>query len=206
MWGFLPLYYKIIGKTMFRDSGKIIVVDTELTCWENDTPPECEEREIIQIGWCLLDMHTLQRSGIGQILVKPVRSKISSYCTALTGITPKMARSGVPFDAACKNLMKCTASRRRAWASWGIGDRLAFERECALAGVEIPFCEAHLDIQMLLSLFLRFPVHTGQEASLSALGITEEGIAHRADVDAWNAAAVMALIVNKCRDGFGRRD
>ena len=187
---------------MFRDSGKIIVVDTELTCWENDTPPECEEREIIQIGWCLLDMHTLQRSGIGQILVKPVRSNISSYCTALTGITPKMARSGVPFDAACKNLIKRTASKRRAWASWGTGDRLYFERGCVLAGIEVPFCEAHLDIQMLLSLFLQFPTNTGQRTALTALKITEEGLAHHADADAWNAAAVMALIVNECRKGF----
>ena len=185
---------------MFRDSGKLIIVDIESTCWESETPPEGEVKEIIQIGWCLLDTTTLDRSDKGQIMVRPVRSNISEYCTALTGITPKMSRQGLPFDAACKNMMRRAATRRRAWSSWGVGDRLSFERDCAASGAEMPFCQTHIDIQAILSIFLGYPVRTGQSAALKALGLNEDGVAHRADDDAWNGAGVMAEIIRRSRN------
>ena len=36
---------------------RILVIDVEATCWEGDPPPD-QEREIIEIGLCILDVAT----------------------------------------------------------------------------------------------------------------------------------------------------
>ena len=68
-------------------SGKIIVIDLEATCWEGKPPPG-EISEIIEIGICVLDQATGAIDKNRGILIKPVHSAISPFCTQLTTITP----------------------------------------------------------------------------------------------------------------------
>lgn len=68
---------------------KIIIIDVESTCWEGANPVGMES-DIIEIGVCLLDIQTGEITDNRGILIKPERSTISSFCTALTTITPEM--------------------------------------------------------------------------------------------------------------------
>ncbi len=76
---------------MARKLDKIIVVDIEATCWENKVP-EGMESDIIEIGICLLDIHTGEISDNRGIIVRPERSTISPFCTELTTITQELYR------------------------------------------------------------------------------------------------------------------
>lgn len=183
---------------MFRDNTKILCVDVEMTCWENDRPPEGQMAEIIQIGYCWLDTATLNIENKQSLYVKPVRSEVTPFCTQLTGITPKRARGGMTLDAACKNLIRKAGSRRFAWAGWG-DERQPFMSECALKEVEYPFNEQFLDIAGLCTLFLGMPVRNGLDRCLVELGIEFEGRRHDGADDAYNQAKVLAEIMRRCR-------
>lgn len=184
---------------MFRDAGHILVVDVEATCWDTPTPPAGERQEIIQIGYCWLNTATLERSEKRALYVKPVLSTVSEYCTSLTGITPKRAKGGMMLDAACKNLVRKAGSRRFAWTSWGRGDMDAFIRDCAAKEAEYPFTDEYINLSALASLVFGIPVRTSQTAALAALGIEREGREHDGADDAWNAAAIMAEVIRRCR-------
>jgi len=180
---------------MFRDSSKFIVVDLEATCWENDLPPEGETTEIIQIGFCYLDIASLEVVDKGSILIKPELGKISEFCTQLTGITPKMARSGMTFDSACKNLIRKYGTRRFAWGSWGCTDLDGIKRDCITKNTEYPFCEQYIDIQALYTFAFNAPVRIGLEKALAESGLGFEGTPHKGDDDAWNTARIFRKIL-----------
>lgn len=175
-----------------KDVSKILVLDTELTCWENGIPPEGEVSEIIQVGWCWLNFPSLERTDRRSILVRPQRSRISEYCTNLTGITPKMAKSGIPFEHAMKHLIK-QGTRSRAWAAWG-RDINIFVEQCRNFSAEYPFSDEFVNVSTLASLFLGLPLRTSLEKAMEILGVTPEGRAHTADSDAWNTAAILAKV------------
>ena len=64
---------------MAKKLDKIVVVDLEATCWEGK-PPENMESDIIEIGVCLLDVHTGEITDNRGIIVIPERSTISDFC------------------------------------------------------------------------------------------------------------------------------
>jgi len=71
---------------MARKLDRILIVDVEATCWEGDPPPG-QISEIIEIGLCVLDVATLTRVERRDILVRPVCSTVSPYCSQLTTLT-----------------------------------------------------------------------------------------------------------------------
>ena len=64
---------------MAKQLDKIVVVDVESTCWEGKTP-EGQVSEIIEIGICLLDVHTFEISDNRGILIQPQHSEVSDFC------------------------------------------------------------------------------------------------------------------------------
>jgi len=175
---------------------KIIVVDLECTCWENGNPPDGERQEIIQIGACSLIASTGEIINKTSYLIKPRQSKVSEYCTNLTGITPAMAKSAMPFGDACNKLIKEFGPRSRVWASFGVGDRTMFESECASKQARYPFSEHHIDVS---TLFLLKHKITGGAVSLTnaleKIGVSFAGTQHSADDDAYNTAILLAYIL-----------
>ena len=71
---------------MARKLDQIIVLDIEATCWEGEIP-RGQENEIIEVGLCLLEPKTGERSAKASYLVRPERSKVSEFCTRLTTLT-----------------------------------------------------------------------------------------------------------------------
>jgi inhibitor of KinA sporulation pathway (predicted exonuclease) len=176
----------------------IVVVDLEATCWETEPPPD-QVQEIIEIGLCLLDPGTLERRDRRSLMIRPVRSEVSPFCTQLTTITPEMAAAGMTLEEACQILRKQLVSRDRPWATWGDWDRRILERACTETGVRYPFSSMHVNVKTWYALAHGMSSEPGLTEALLHAGIPQEGTHHRGDADAWNTAALLAAILRRGR-------
>lgn len=186
---------------MARKLDQIMVIDVEATCWDG-APPEGQVSEIIEIGICPIEVATGRRIEARSVFVRPERSRVSSFCTALTTLTQEQVDSGVSFTDACALLMREYGTRDRVWASWGDYDRRQFERQCQEMGVAYPFGATHLNAKTLFALALELPHECGMGAALERLGLPLKGTHHRAGDDAWNIAAILATLLLRLRRPF----
>src|SRR6218665_104833 len=132
-------------------SDKIIIIALEATCWEGK-PPEGEESEIIEIGICLLDTITGALSQNKGILVRPIQSRVSAFCTQLTTITPEqLEREGISFATACAMLQQEYDARQYTWASYGGYDRKTMAQQCRTWDISYPLSEDHINVKELLA-------------------------------------------------------
>ena len=185
---------------MARLLDSILVVDVESTCWEDAAPPG-ESSEIIEIGLCPVDLKTLTRTEKRSILVKPVQSEISDFCTELTTLTSEIfAEAGTLADAV-KTLKREFRSKDRLWASWGDYDRRQFERVCKDQNVAYPFGPSHLNVKSLFAAAVGSGHEMGLDGAYKQLGLTMEGTHHRGDDDAWNIAGILCRLLRAMRDG-----
>jgi inhibitor of KinA sporulation pathway (predicted exonuclease) len=175
-----------------------IVIDLEATCWDG-SPPASEASEIIEIGICPLELSTGRRLAKRSILVKPTRSRVSTFCTQLTTLTPEQVATGITFTEACEILRREYQSRDRVWASFGDYDRTMFQKQCDAAGVPYPFGPRHLNVKTLFAITRGLPHEIGMSEALGLMGAPLEGTHHRGDDDAWNIAGILAELVNKLR-------
>lgn len=175
----------------------IVVIDIEATCWRGE-PPTGQQKEIIEVGVCLLNVDTGLRSRRRGLLVKPTRSTVSDFCTKLTTLTQTMLdEKGIPFADACDLLQKQYKSRQRVWASYGNYDRQHFMEQCQLEGVVYPFNESHINIKNLFALMHKLPREVGMVEALKLLGMPLEGTHHRGKDDAWNSAGILAALLRR---------
>ena len=173
---------------------QILVIDVEATCWEGD-PPAGQSSEIIEIGLCMLDVSSGERSVRRAIMVKPQRSTLSEYCIRLTTITPEMLADGLSFAEACAVLDEEYRAHQRTWASFGDYDRLQFIKQCEAWSIPYPFGRSHINVKNLLALQLGLKREVGLQRGCSLLGLTFEGSLHRGVDDAWNVAAVLERVL-----------
>ncbi len=178
---------------------QIIVVDVESTCWKG-RPPEGQASDIIEVGICLLDVQTLERSEKRSIMVKPTRSEVSEFCTELTSITPEQVVEAGSLADACRTLRKEFRARDRTWASFGDYDRRQFERCCTALGVSYPFGPTHFNVKSALALARGLDREPSLIEAVESLGLSFEGTHHRGDDDAWNIAVVLAELLRGSRD------
>ncbi|MGJ3238421.1 MAG: exonuclease domain-containing protein [Anaerolineae bacterium] len=176
---------------------KIIVADFEATCWEGFDAPEGQTNEIIEMGVCLLDPHTdpISISQPHSILIKPMESVVSPFCTELTTITQAMVdEQGIAFEQACTILEDEYDSRNRLWVAWGGWDKRFLLKQCRRRNVRYPFSKKHSNLKRV------FHEHHGQrmhfKAALSAAHIDAQGTAHRGGDDAYNTAHLLRYLFN----------
>ena len=175
----------------------ILVVDVESTCWEK-SPPAGQVSEIIEIGLCTLDVTSLTRLEKRSILVKPVLSEISTFCTELTTLNSQMFTTAGSLAEAAQILEEEYDSRNRPWASWGDYDRLQFEKLCDTLNVDYPFGPTHLNVKSLFAATTAAS-ETGLARAMQQLGLKMEGTHHRGHDDAWNIALVLSHLLNSAR-------
>lgn len=180
---------------MAKKLDEILVIDIESTCWKGASP-EGQVSEIIEIGICVLDVKTLERTSKESILVKPVQSQISEFCTELTTITPAMVeKNGVDLKEACKILHTKYESQQRLWGSWGDYDRRQFQQNCSQRKIGYPFGTSHLNFKTLFALKHRLEREQGMGAALQMMGWPLEGVHHRGVDDAWNIARLASMLI-----------
>ncbi|WP_116020823.1 3'-5' exonuclease [Thermomonospora umbrina] len=165
------------------------VVDVEATCWTG-RPPQGQIHEIIEIGLCVVDLDSRERVARHRILVRPERSRVSPFCTELTGLTQEEVDGGVPFEEACAILERGHHARSRPWASWGDYDRKQFERQC-VEGVDYPFGARHTNAKAAFSLAFGLSRRLGMAGALEHAGLPLEGRHHSGEDDAWNIGALV---------------
>lgn len=176
-----------------------LVIDVESTCWDTH-PPRGQISEIIEIGLCTVDLHTLERREKRCLMVKPMRSEISDFCTDLTSITPDMVDDAPPLVEAVKILGRDYDSRSRLFVSWGDYDRGQFQRNCTDYGLDYPFGPTHLNVKNLFAASLGLKRELGIDAAFEKLGLEMEGTHHRGVDDAWNIAHIFCLLLRRMRE------
>ena len=179
------------------------VLDTDLTCYPDNIFPPGEQKEIIQIGLSMVDLRSLTIVKRVSIPVVPQMSKISQYCTDLTGWTyAKLSRQGVTFAEACRRLVK-NGSVGRLLVTDTDDELQPFRNQCALAGVNYPFGDSVLNLSTVFALMADQRRNLPLEAKLAQFGLKFEGLQHRADVDAFNIARLFIELVSKGRLACG---
>lgn len=182
---------------MAKITNEIIVIDLEATCWDGEIPAG-EESEIIEIGVCVLSRDNPRNEWeIGSaegMIVKPVKSKISPFCTELTTLTQADVDKGMTLFEACRRLENVYDSRHKGFASWGDYDRKMLEK-CCKNVVRYPFGDTHWNMKNLYSLLRKFNKEYGMAEALKIEGLKLEGTHHRGVDDAVNTARILQRIL-----------
>jgi len=183
---------------MAVETGKLVVVDLELTCW--DDPSRADDMEIIEIGICVFDGMTGKIGRKSSTLVRPNLLEISDRCHQITGLTTeRLKRDGAPLNEALNRLRKAYPFRSSGWAAWGEGDRRCMSGECASKGISYPFADAYINVAHLHALCgcstARNTRRVSLEEALEQLDMEFEGRPHSGADDAWNTARVLRKIL-----------
>jgi inhibitor of KinA sporulation pathway (predicted exonuclease) len=177
---------------------RVLVIDIESTCWPGPTPAG-QKSEIIEVGLCVVDVRKLERVEKRCLLVRPVRSKISEFCTELTTLKADDFQTAGTLADAVGILKREYRSLERLWASWGDYDRRQFERVCKELTVPYPFGRSHLNIKTLFAVARGDHAEVGIDSACNELGLTLEGTHHRGVDDAWNIAGIFCHLLGRMR-------
>ncbi|APE34394.1 DNA polymerase III [Nocardia mangyaensis] len=181
---------------MNTPAGLLNVVDVEATCWAGPTPPG-QVNEIIEVGITVVDLGTRARVSRHGILVRPARSRVSEFCTELTGLTQEQVDAGVDFAEACRLLATEFEAGSRPWASWGDYDRKQFRAQCAATAVRYPFSGRHTNAKQVFTESYGLRKRPGMAAALPLAGLTLVGRHHRGEDDAWNIGALVVDVLGR---------
>ncbi|RSN11778.1 DNA polymerase III [Nonomuraea sp. WAC 01424] len=185
---------------MRHESALLNVIDVEATCWEGQPPPGSVS-EIIEIGLTVVDVSARRRVSRHRVLVRPVRSAVSEFCTELTGLTQAEVERGVTFAEACRILVGEFGAGERPWASWGEYDRRQFARQSQADGVAYPFGHpterTHTNAKAVFAEAYGLHKKPGMDHALRVAGLPLEGRHHRGEDDAWNIAAIVLDLLGR---------
>ncbi|MFI0237863.1 exonuclease domain-containing protein [Streptomyces sp. NPDC016845] len=185
---------------MPHENALLNVVDVEATCWDGQPPPGSVS-EIIEIGLTVVDVPARRRVSRHRIVVRPVRSAVSQFCTELTGLTQTEVGRGITFAEACRALVEEFDAAQRPWASWGDYDRRQFVRQCRADEVIYPFGSpperTHTNAKAVFAAGYGLRRRPGMDRALQIAGLPLEGRHHRGEDDAHNIAALVLDLVNR---------
>lgn len=185
---------------MSRKLHLIYVIDIESSCWNRNDPDE-GVNEIIEVGSTVIDMKEKRILPWKSFYIKPIKSKISPFCTKLTGITQEIVdREGVGFDFACRSLDEATHGI--TWASWGDYDRETFKDQCGRENIPYPFGKTHINIKNVFALTNGLKKEVSIPDALEILDLKFTGSYHRGGPDSFNAAKVLVSGVFKWEGGY----
>jgi inhibitor of KinA sporulation pathway (predicted exonuclease) len=170
---------------------KVLVVDFEATCWDDD-PPDDQHSDIIEAGLCIWDSKSNHISEPVSYYIRPLRSDVSEYCRNLTGITRKQAYNGLDFAHFCNLLVTKWGSRNKTWAAFG-DDASMMQDQCLDMKVAYPFGHSYLDVSGLYSLMHH--ERLGLAEAMIRLNMEFEGRPHSAGDDAYNTARVLRMLL-----------
>ncbi len=174
---------------------KIIVVDVEATCWAEHISPPGETQEIIEIGVAVIDTLTKSIVHKESVVVRPIESKISEFCTQLTGWTQEIVDYGLDFDEACHQLQKVYDTKYCTWGAWGNFDKNIFTEQCKRRHVDYPFSWNYINIMNLAALKFGWKKGRGMMKALAALNILHTGRHHNGGDDAFNIAKILCKVL-----------
>lgn len=183
---------------------KLLVLDLEATCWNNEEERGNQISEIIEIG--ILTIFPLEKNKIvkqeKRIFTIPRHSQISEFCTQLTGIDKDMIKkNGVQLQDAFNTLKKEYGSQNAVWMSWGDYDKNMIQISANRLNVDNPFQASHINLKVLFSMLMGFDKGFGVTKALTRLGLAFEGTQHSGADDAYNTARIWVKLQEIFRKG-----
>lgn len=180
------------------------IIDLEATCWDGTEEGFQGTSEIIQLGIVQVDLHERACTRSGEKLFRPVMSRVSPYCTQLTGITPEQLADAPLFNRAWYSIKVEWNLLEYPWASWGEYDRTMLHDTLkhwnAFNGFPMDFLSVpHINLKAAFSTFHPRSKGHSINSALEACGLDFLGTPHRAMDDAHNAARIW-LHVTKGKD------
>lgn len=186
---------------MAKKFDKIIVLDLEATCWDEDTEAGRAEKgnqisEIIEFGLCSFYVDTGNISEPVSIYTHPTTSKISQYCTDLTSYDWEFIRkNGIPFEGGLNRLRKHFGPKHRVMASWGNYDWYMISQQCLREDLAFPFGRSHINVKELHAIKRKLPKALGLGAALVHEKLEFVGTPHKGLDDAYNTAKILKKIL-----------
>lgn len=193
---------------MGADLSRVIICDVESTCWETREEQGSMPNEVIEIGICVLD----RKQGIMDVssyVIKPAYTKVSPFCTQLTGWTQEAVDEGATMHAtllAIREDYKIT--KDNVWFSFGEYDRVKLSSELEqkggvrdLYGIsrhDNPFAQmrGHFNVKTLMALREGLSKEMGMERALKYYGMTLDGRHHNGADDAANIAKIVSRVLS----------
>lgn len=170
-----------------------IVLDLELTCWEQRNKEQA--REIIEIGAVRLNP-SLETADEFQRFVRPaIHPNLSDFCKALTCIEQKSVDSAEGFDTVFPAFMQWIGDDSYTLVTWGEPDVQYIKDDCKRHSLKFPkrFQKKHFNAKEAFSTLKGIrPCSMAQ--ALQMLNIPLTGTNHRALDDARNVAKVLRWI------------
>lgn len=171
-----------------KETSKIIVVDLECLCW--DEQRSSEESEIIEIGICVLDFEKSKIDRKKSFVVRPNKLDVSEFCTNLTGHTLETIKDGQKLNEALNTIKKEYPLNSHVWGSWGFYDRNKIESECRNKNIINPFPPDHFNLKTLHAMINGLHKGVGLAVALKLYNMKFEGRHHNGSDDAFNTARV----------------
>ena len=186
---------------------KVFVVDLEATCWETREEQGNQPNEIIEIGICELTRANGVQN-ISSYVVKPQRTKVSPFCTQLTGWTQEDVDGGADILTTIQQIGKDYGfTRDHVWFSFGEYDRIKLSsREGERGGLyelygiqrhQNPFDQlrSHINVKTLMALRENLSKELGMARALAHYGLKLEGRHHNGADDAANIARILMKVL-----------
>ena len=200
---------------MAADLSEILVVDVESTCWNGDYDLYPEERElkpaemvneVIEIGVAALNIKTRGVTQRASIVIKPQFSKVSRFCTELTGWKQEQVdEEGLTIEQALDEFEKMFQPKGKVWCSYGEYDRWMLSsttrQGLKMYGIKPesnPFDQmrGHFNIKTLMALKHKLNREMGMAKALNYYGLKLEGRHHNGADDAWNIAQIASKVLS----------
>lgn len=187
------------------------VVDVEATCWGTKAEQGDMPNEIIEIGVAELDYRTGNVVNRASIAVRPRFTRLSPFCTQLTGWTQEVIdNEGLDIvDAFLEFKKMFNPTTEHIWFSCGEYDRMKLS-SLTNAGVgehgiyprngihvaHNPFdlMRTHINIKTLFALKRKLKKEAGMARMVEMIGEKLEGKHHNGADDAYNIAKIVRYV------------
>ncbi|XP_056648265.1 ERI1 exoribonuclease 2 [Diorhabda sublineata] len=203
---------ELTEKSTNRTFKYLLVIDFEATCW-NRNDPDRGYSEIIEFPCILYSVEGNKIISYFQQYVMPIENtKLSKFCTELTGISQQTVDNGVPLKTCMMLFLKWLEHIKNkynvsigkfvpnncifaTWSDWDI--RNCLKNECRRKQIVLPeIFTKWIDIRALYTKhYMRRP--KGLLGALGELGLEFEGRQHCGLDDAKNTAKLVGRMVSE---------
>lgn len=180
-------------------SNKILLLDTELTCFEGADENNKSPSEIIQFGMAIVNLDTLEIERSGSYYVNNERVIISKFCTQLTGITQNMLyRQGLHLGHVAELLRERwgVSSKKTQVVTWGCEPQW-MKPDFEIKRIDYPFRDNILDLSSYYKLGRGFKHGLRLIDVAEQYGVEVEKPIHDAKSDAITTARLLIAMIKR---------
>jgi inhibitor of KinA sporulation pathway (predicted exonuclease) len=186
---------------------RVLVVDIEATCWKTAAEQGQQPNEIIEIGICALNVTSGEIINPTSYVVKPRFTRISAFCTQLTGWTQEQVDQGKDIVDVLADISESfKVTKDNVWFSCGEYDRIKLgsigpASLMGLYGIHAqsnPFASmrSHFNVKTLFALKHHLSREVGLGRMLQHIGEQFEGRPHNGADDAYNCAKLVRHVLS----------